>query len=95
MRLPYGGYNSQTLAAAGPAGFTCVILWDVDPQDWASPGSGVIAQRVLSNVRPGSIVAMHLKPQTAAALPAILRRLKARGYEAVSLPELFRAAGHH
>jgi peptidoglycan/xylan/chitin deacetylase (PgdA/CDA1 family) len=55
----------------------------------------VIAQRVLSNVRPGSIVVMHLKPQTAAALPAILRGLKARGYEAVSLPELFRAAGHH
>jgi len=44
-------------------------------------------------VRPGSIVCMHLTPQTAAALPAILRGLRARGFKCVSLPELFRAAG--
>ena len=50
--------------------------------------------RALSRVRPGSIVVMHLRPQTAAALPAILSGLRARGYKAVSLPELFRAAGY-
>lgn len=93
LRPPYGEYNGTTVAAAGSAGFTRIILWDVDPQDWAEPGSGVIAQRVLSAVRPGSIVVMHLRGQTAAALPAILRGLRARGYKAVSLPELFRAAG--
>jgi peptidoglycan/xylan/chitin deacetylase (PgdA/CDA1 family) len=93
-RPPYGSYNSTTLAAAGSAGFTRVILWDVDPQDWAQPGSGVIASRVLSAVHPGSIVVMHLTSQTATALPAILSGLRARGYKAVSLPELFRAAGY-
>ena len=45
-------------------------------------------------VRPGSIVCMHLTSQTAAALPSILSGLRARGYKAVSLPELFRAAGY-
>jgi len=45
-------------------------------------------------VRPGSIVCMHLTSQTAAALPSILNGLRARGYKAVSLPELFRAAGY-
>jgi len=49
---------------------------------------------VLSHVHSGAIVCMHLRPQTAAALPAILRGLRARGYKAVSLPELFRAAGY-
>jgi peptidoglycan/xylan/chitin deacetylase (PgdA/CDA1 family) len=93
-RPPYGDYNGSTVAASGAAGFTRVILWDVDPQDWSAPGAGVIAQRVLSHVRPGSIVVMHLRGQTAAALPAILRGLRARGYKAVSLPELFRAAGY-
>jgi peptidoglycan/xylan/chitin deacetylase (PgdA/CDA1 family) len=44
-------------------------------------------------VHPGAIVVMHLRAQTAAALPAILSGLKARGYRAVSLPELFHAAG--
>jgi peptidoglycan/xylan/chitin deacetylase (PgdA/CDA1 family) len=93
-RPPYGSYNGTTVAAAGSAGFTRVILWDVDPRDWAGPGAGVIAQRVLSAVHPGSIVVMHLTSQTAAALPAILSGLRARGYKAVSLPELFRAAGY-
>jgi peptidoglycan/xylan/chitin deacetylase (PgdA/CDA1 family) len=94
-RPPYGAYNSSTVAAFGGVGFTRVIMWDVDPQDWRNPGASVIAARVLSHVRSGSIVCMHLRPQTAAALPAILRGLRARGYKAVSLPELFRAAGYH
>ncbi|MCX6363430.1 MAG: polysaccharide deacetylase family protein, partial [Actinobacteria bacterium] len=93
-RPPYGAYNGSTVAASGSAGFTRVILWDVDPQDWSEPGSGVIAQRVLSHVHSGAIVVMHLRGQTAAALPAILSGLRARGYKAVSLPELFRAAGY-
>ena len=54
----------------------------------------MIAQRVLSAVHPGAIVCMHLRAQTAAALPTILSGLRARGYKAVSLPELFRAAGY-
>jgi peptidoglycan-N-acetylglucosamine deacetylase len=94
-RPPYGSFNRTTLAAAGSAGFTRVVLWDVDPRDWTGPGSGVIAQRVLSHIHPGAIVCMHLRAQTAAALPAILRGLHARGYKAVSVPELFRAAGSH
>lgn len=93
-RPPYGGHNRATDAALGAAGFGRIILWDVDPRDWTSPGASVIAARVLNNVHPGAIVCMHLRPQTAQALPAILRGLKARGYKAVSLPELFRAAGY-
>ena len=93
-RPPYGSHNRTTAAAAGAAGFTRVILWDVDPQDWASPGAGVIAQRVLSHLHPGAIVVMHLRGQTAAALPAILSGMHARGHKCVSVPELFRAAGY-
>jgi peptidoglycan-N-acetylglucosamine deacetylase len=92
-RPPYGDMNGGTTAASAAIGYYRVILWDVDPQDWRQPGSGAIASHVLSRVRPGSIVCMHLTPQTAAALPTILSGLKARGYKAVSLPELFHAAG--
>lgn len=94
VRPPYGAYNSSVVAALGDAGFTRVILWDVDPQDWMSPGADVIARRVLKNVKQGSIVVMHLRRQTAAALPIILDGLAARGFQAVSVPELFRAAGY-
>ncbi len=92
-RPPYGAMNSSTTSASAAVGFYRVILWDVDPQDWSEPGSGVIASRVLSHVHPGAIVCMHLRGQTAAALPTILSGLKARGYKCVSLPELFHAAG--
>jgi peptidoglycan/xylan/chitin deacetylase (PgdA/CDA1 family) len=92
-RPPYGDMNGGTTAASAAIGYYRVILWDVDPQDWRQPGSGAIASHVLSHVRPGSIVVMHLTSQTAAALPSILSGLRARGYKAVSLPELFHAAG--
>jgi peptidoglycan/xylan/chitin deacetylase (PgdA/CDA1 family) len=85
--------NGGTTAASAAIGYYRVILWDVDPQDWRQPGSGAIASHVLSHVRPGSIVCMHLTSQTAAALPSILSGLRSRGYKAVSLPELFHAAG--
>jgi peptidoglycan/xylan/chitin deacetylase (PgdA/CDA1 family) len=92
-RPPYGDMTGGTTSASAAIGFYRVILWDVDPQDWREPGSSAIASRVLSNVHPGAIVCMHLRPQTAAALPAILSGLKARGYKAASLPEMFHAAG--
>jgi peptidoglycan/xylan/chitin deacetylase (PgdA/CDA1 family) len=92
-RPPYGDMSSTVTPASAAAGFYRVILWDVDPRDWSEPGSGEIASRVLSHVHPGAIVCMHLRPQTAAALPAILRGLKARGYKCASLPEMFHAAG--
>jgi peptidoglycan-N-acetylglucosamine deacetylase len=92
-RPPYGDMSSSVTPASAAIGFYRVILWDVDPQDWTEPGSSVIASRVLSHVHPGAIVCMHLRPQTAAALPAILSGLKARGYKCASLPEMFHAAG--
>jgi len=93
-RPPYGSHNGTTAAAAGAAGFTRVILWDVDPRDWSTPGVSVIVDRVLSHLHNGAIVCMHIRPQTAQALPAILSGMHARGYKAVSIPELFRAAGY-
>ena len=92
-RPPYGDMNSATTSASAAIGFYRVILWDVDPRDWSQPGAGAITSRVLSHVHPGAIVCLHLTPQTAQALPSILSGLKARGYKAASLPEMFHAAG--
>jgi peptidoglycan-N-acetylglucosamine deacetylase len=92
-RPPYGDVNGSTTAASEAIGFYRVILWDVDPRDWSQPGVGAIVSRVLSHVHPGAIVCMHLTPQTAQALPSILSGLRARGYQASSLPEMFHAAG--
>jgi peptidoglycan/xylan/chitin deacetylase (PgdA/CDA1 family) len=95
FRPPYGDHNASTVAAAGSAGFAHVVMWDVDPGDWRGYSAGTITANTLSHVHSGAIVGLHVRSSTAAALPAILRGLKARGYTSVSLPELFHAVGKH
>ena len=55
---------------------------------------GAIVSRVVSAAQPGSIVVMHVKTETALALPAIIRGLQARHLQPSSLDEMFRAAGY-
>jgi peptidoglycan/xylan/chitin deacetylase (PgdA/CDA1 family) len=90
FRPPYGKYDRTTFAAAGRAGYSKFVLWDVDPSDYAQPGTSVIVSRVLRAVRPGSIVLMHVTWQTASALPTILDGLRSRGLRPVALAELTR-----
>jgi peptidoglycan/xylan/chitin deacetylase (PgdA/CDA1 family) len=83
FRPPGGGVNSSVVSAAGAAGLK-TILWDVDPSDWSSPGSGAVYSRVVSATQPGSIILMHDgggdRSGTLAALPQIIDTLRARGY---------------
>jgi peptidoglycan/xylan/chitin deacetylase (PgdA/CDA1 family) len=95
FRPPYGDHNATTVAAAGSVGFAHVVMWDVDPGDWRGYGASTIAANTLSHVHSGAIIGLHVRSTTAAALPAILRGLRARGYTSVSLPEMFHAAGRH
>jgi peptidoglycan/xylan/chitin deacetylase (PgdA/CDA1 family) len=45
----------------------------VDPLDWKRPGASVVAQRILSQVRPGAIILSHdIHKQTIDAMPATL-----------------------
>jgi peptidoglycan/xylan/chitin deacetylase (PgdA/CDA1 family) len=83
LRPPYGAVNAAVRARAARLGKK-LALWTVDPRDWSRPGSAAIKTRVLSQVRPGSVVLLHDgggdRSQTVAALGDILRTLKARGY---------------
>lgn len=92
-RPAYGGYDRNVVAAAGATGHGRVVLWDVDSQDYRTSSSSLIAARVLSQVRPGSIVLMHVLNQTANALPAILRGLRQRDLRPLDLHRFFRAGG--
>jgi len=90
-RPPYGAYGSGLLQAAAATGYRYVLLWDVDTNDWRGPGASVITRRAVGGARRGSIILMHTKPNSAAAMPAILRGLKAKGLRPVGLGELFSA----
>ncbi len=91
FRPPYGDYNASVVRTAHSLGLA-TVLWDVDPSDWALPGTAAIVQRVLAQVTPGSIIISHdgggPRAQTLAAYPQILRALRARGYRIVTIPEL-------
>lgn len=83
LRPPYGAVNATVRARAAGLGKK-IVLWTVDPRDWSRPGASAIRSRVLSQVRPGSVVLLHDgggdRSQTVAALGGILRTLKAKGY---------------
>ena len=93
FRFPYGARDSRTIAIARSLGYADVY-WSTDTWGWMgrSQQSRIgIVRRVLSRVRPGEIVLMHLgaakdgSTLDADALPAVVRRLRARGYRFIRL----------
>jgi peptidoglycan-N-acetylglucosamine deacetylase len=95
FRAPYGEYDSRVLRIAGAAGLT-EIQWEVVTGD---PDRNVTARRMNSTVaekaRNGSIIIMHMNGRgwhTAEALPAIIAKLKAKGYALVKVSDLLSRA---
>lgn len=77
-------------AAAVRAGYPTVLSYDLDSLDYTDPGTEAITHNVLSVVRAGDVVSMHLGHSgTVQALPAILDGLRTRGLQAVTASALF------
>jgi peptidoglycan/xylan/chitin deacetylase (PgdA/CDA1 family) len=91
FRPPYGSFDADTRALLHDRRML-MVLWNVNPQDYERPGSRAIAARVVAAARPGSIVLMHDgggdRSQTVAALPTIIRKLRARGFRLVTVTRL-------
>jgi peptidoglycan/xylan/chitin deacetylase (PgdA/CDA1 family) len=89
FRPPYGALDARVIRIAGEAAMPRVMMWSVDPRDWARPGVSIVVNRVLSGARPGSIILLHTIGPTARALPAILDGLKSRSLRPLSLDQMF------
>jgi peptidoglycan-N-acetylglucosamine deacetylase len=93
FRPPYGTFDPTTRSLLAERG-SLMVLWSVDTADFGSPGAKTIVRRALNDAEPGAIILMHdgpgSRPQTVAALPRILRGLRARKLEPVTVPELLR-----
>ena len=88
FRCPYGEYDDHVIQAVRDVGMTA-IQWDVDSLDWKGISAQEIRDRVLKNVRPGSIVLFHNAAEhTPEALPDILDSLMKDGYTIVPVSEL-------
>jgi peptidoglycan/xylan/chitin deacetylase (PgdA/CDA1 family) len=98
FRFPYGDADARVISIANGLGYV-PVRWTVDTLGWeGSAGhitTPVIISRVLSALRPGEIVLMHVGSNPddhstldADALPGLISQLKARGYSFVTLDML-------
>lgn len=88
FRSPYGEYNNTVVKAASDSG-RYLIQWDSDSLDWKDLTCDEIISRVTDKVASGSIILLHNGTKnTAAALPALLDRLKQEGYSFKTVGEL-------
>ncbi len=90
-RPPFGRWDESTLQLLRQDDML-MVLWSVDTDDWEKPGSTRIVHNALSGARPGAIILLHDgggdRSETVAALPAIIRELRRRGYRLVTVPRL-------
>ncbi len=91
FRPPYGSFDAATFDVLAPLRML-MVLWSSDSLDYATPGVGRIVHNALAGVHAGSIILMHdgggNRWQTVHSLPVIIRRLRARGYHLVTVPQM-------
>ena len=91
FRCPYGEYDDEGIDTVRAMGVT-PVQWDVDSLDWKGLDAAQIERRVVSGVKPGSIVLFHNAAEhTPEALPGIIESLLADGYTLVPVSELLLA----
>jgi peptidoglycan-N-acetylglucosamine deacetylase len=94
QRFPFGSCNAASLQAAADNGLLS-IQWDLSTGDPApSQSARAIADVMIRNVRPGSIILAHANGRgvhTAEALPLAIPKLKEMGYQFVTVGELLAA----
>lgn len=90
VRAPYGSFNQTVLQAAGAP----FAFWAVDPQDWLYRNSDTVRSRIINSVSDGDIILVHdIHATTIPGALGAIDYLQARGYEFVTLRELFRRRG--
>lgn len=92
FRFPGLCYDAASAKKVTDQGYA-VIGGDVDGADAFVNSPKWTASDIVANVRPGSIVVLHMHggrnaPDTAAALPETIKRLRAEGYTFVKVSDL-------
>ena len=99
VRPPYGLFTPATLAAVTAWGYRAV-MWSLVPFHWHQPAQPTIAE-VTHLIRTGSVLVLHEGlggPPIDQLTDAIVNRLKAAGYQFISVEQMWRthltALGH-
>jgi len=102
FRPPYGFRTPWLMRTVRHLGYT-VVTWDNMIGDWKANKSGEeIGQTVVQRAKPGSVIVLHDgrdsrpsydRSQMLQALPFVIETLKERGFDFVTIPELFELEG--
>ena len=90
VRPPNGLFWPQTLVDLRRWGFF-PVMWSVVPEDWLEPPVALVVERVLAQVRPGSLIVLHDGvrggSQVAEATRHLIPALREKGFDFVGLPD--------
>ena len=90
VRPTYGAYNDM-LKKTSPYP---LILWSIDTRDWAHQNADKSVDVVMREVQDGDIILMHdMYEPTAQASVRVIEWLREKGYQLVTVSELFEARG--
>jgi peptidoglycan/xylan/chitin deacetylase (PgdA/CDA1 family) len=101
-RPPHGTHTPFMAHALAEKGMK-MVTWDVSAADWATNDAELVARRILTKVRPGSIILLHDgidgnigadRSVVLEALPIILDGLESRGLKPVTLDKLLGVPGY-
>ncbi|MBC2582108.1 polysaccharide deacetylase family protein [Clostridium sp. DJ247] len=90
VRPPYGDINQPTVNEIAKSNYK-IVMWSIDTLDWSQREKDNIVRNVVDNVRPGDIILMHSIENNKAsleALPEIIKKLKDKGYEFLTLDKM-------
>ena len=89
-RSPGGNQNDTVLSTIQKP----CILWNVDTRDWESRDTEKIISKTLKEVDDGDIILMHeIYKTTLDAVEPIIIKLKEKGYNFVTVTELYKIKG--
>ena len=90
VRPPYGARNPRVAADVDAP----IILWSVDAASGKQVWSGQLVKNILAKAGDGGIVLLHDTTQANVnAVGPVIDKLRAQGYEFVTVQELFRLRG--
>lgn len=92
FRPPELRFDLKTIKISSALGYQ-IVLATVDPGDYKKMSPSIILGRILKDVRPGAVIVLHDgggdQGSTVRALPLIINSLRSRGFQFVSLDQLF------
>lgn len=90
LRPPYGNYNKTVSKLAGVP----MIYWTDDTLDWKYKDKKYVAKTILKGAKDGDIILLHdIHSTSVDGFIKALPKLKKKGYELVTVSELYKIKG--